>query len=49
MANSILIFCTVLAASNPTVNAFPMTSSEPRAFDQQSSAIDDIVAALTVS
>ena len=48
-ANLYFALCFITVTSTPNVNAFPMTSYYQTAFFQQSSAINAITEAITVS
>ena len=48
-ANLYFALCFIIVMSTPNVNAFPMTSYYQTAFFQQSSAINAITEAITVS
>ena len=50
VANTLIALCVVIAVSNPTGNAVPMTSYyQQRMYIQQSSVLNDITEALGVS
>ena len=50
VATSLIALCVVLATSNPTANAVPMSSYyQQRMYIQQSGVLDDITEALSVS
>ena len=50
VANGLIAICVVLATSNPTANAVPMSSYyQQRMYIQQSGVLDDITEALSVS
>lgn len=49
VANLYVALCFILATSSPTMHAFPITPYYQTAFFQQSSAINAITGAITVS